>query len=276
MPAFKKKVDDRKILVKRLSELLGEKAHYNGVPGCTYSVGAYTIERDGTITVEEDNMDQNIIHTLAEEELIEAPETEQTETFPIKLAIELPLEGHTGISIRNLVSEIYSRGKLINKAIGSSFAASEDLVQEFLKDENTETLEKAITCIQDHSDCLSGIEFADDKIRFTGLPEAKDADEVKAFTDLASLMVKAAKDQKRVMAKEVDDSNEKYITRIWLLRLGMKGSEFKTTRKVLLQNLSGHVAFRTQEQIEAAREKLKAKRAAAKEAEEVASDEVSE
>ena len=59
----------------------------------------------------------------------------------------------------------------------------------------------------------------------------------------------------------------------------MKGSDYKTTRAILLKNLSGHIAFRTQEQIDAAKEKAKAKRAAAKaakQAEEVTSDAVSE
>lgn len=275
------KTTDKKALVKRLGELTGIKPHYNGVPGCTYSIGEYTIERDGTITAEDEKADMEMINTLAAEDLIEAPATEDVkqasdDAFPIKMNISLPLDGHTGISIRNLVSEVYSRAALINKAIGSGFAASEDLVQELQKDENTETLEKAIACITTHTDEISGIEFSDGKINFTGFPEAKEADEVKAFTDLASLMVKAAKDQKRIMAKEVDDSNEKYITRIWLLRLGMTGNEYKTTRKVLLQNLSGHVAFRTQEQIDAAKEKARAKRAAGKASEEVTSDEVSE
>jgi hypothetical protein len=296
MLTFTKKTDDRKALVKRLGELTGIKPHYNGMPDCTYTVGAYTIGKDGSLMVEDTDMDQNIINTLVEEDLIEGTELpaaetkepeeaaeeeteESTETFPIELNIELPLEGHTGISIRNLVSEIYSRAGLLAKAIGSTFTVTEALVKELQQDENTESLEKAIACIKNHAGELAGIEFTDDRIRFTGFPEAEDADEVKAFMDLASLMTKAAREQKRIMAKEVDDSNEKYITRIWLLRLGMKGSDYKTTRAILLKNLSGHIAFRTQEQIDAAKEKAKAKRAAAKaakQAEEVTSDAVSE
>ena len=46
----------------------------------------------------------------------------------------------------------------------------------------------------------------------------------------------------------------------------MTGDEFKTTRRIILQNLSGHAAFKTQDQVEAAKEKAKAKRAAEKEA----------
>lgn len=263
------KTTDRKAMVTRLGELTGVKPHYNGVPGCTYTVGDYEVAKDGTITVEDEKADMEILNTLAAEDLIEAPEaaTEEPateEAFPIQMNISLPLTGHTGISIRNLMNELYSRASLINKATGSNFQVPESLAEELAQDENTESLEKALACITAHADEIAGIEFSDDKITFTGFPKATDADTVKAFTDLASLMTKAAKDQKRIMAKKVDEVNEKYITRIWLLRLGMKGDNYRVTRKVLLQNLSGHIAFRTSDQIEAAKEKAKAKRAAAK------------
>ena len=70
----------------------------------------------------------------------------------------------------------------------------------------------------------------------------------KAFQELCCLMNKHALEQKRVQAKVVNDDNEKYAFRIWLLRIGMNGDEFKTSRKILLENLSGHTAFRTKEE----------------------------
>ena len=49
--------------------------------------------------------------------------------------------------------------------------------------------------------------------------------------------------QKRTGAvKETD--NEKYTFRCFLLRLGIIGAEYKTTRKILLRNLTGNSAFR--------------------------------
>ena len=35
--------------------------------------------------------------------------------------------------------------------------------------------------------------------------------------------------------------------RIWLLRLGMNGPEYKDERRILMTNLSGNCAFRTEE-----------------------------
>ena len=53
-----------------------------------------------------------------------------------------------------------------------------------------------------------------------------------------------AKHQKRVTAKSRAVTNEKYAFRCFLLRLGLIGAKYKTTRKILLRNLSGSAAWR--------------------------------
>lgn len=50
--------------------------------------------------------------------------------------------------------------------------------------------------------------------------------------------------QKRITAKEKAVDNEKYAFRCLLLRLGFIGTEYKSERKILLQNLSGNTAFK--------------------------------
>ena len=52
--------------------------------------------------------------------------------------------------------------------------------------------------------------------------------------------------QKRVQAKKVDETNEKYALRIWLVRLNLNGDECKEDRKILMEKLTGHTAFRTE------------------------------
>ena len=60
-----------------------------------------------------------------------------------------------------------------------------------------------------------------------------------------------AKNAKRITAKEKEVPNDKYAFRCFLLRLGFIGSEFKETRKRLLQRLEGNSVFRTTEESEA-------------------------
>ena len=181
----------------------------------------------------------------------------------LRLSIELPMKGHTGTSLRNLVNLVYARADLLSKSTGGKFAVNRYFVSELQKDANTCSTMKFRNRIQQFlskaSDGIVGIEFTETKVRFTGFPETSDPDEIKAFTELASMMNQSALDQKRIIAKEVKEENEKYAFRIWLIRLGMNGDDYKTSRKVLLRNLSGHAAFRTPVQLEAAKAKHKEK-----------------
>ena len=77
-------------------------------------------------------------------------------------------------------------------------------------------------------------------------------------------MNRLAKEQKHTLAKEVSDSNEKYIFRIWLLSLGMAGAEFKTARRIPLAPLSGNAAFKDDAMEERWKEKQAVKREALK------------
>jgi len=51
-------------------------------------------------------------------------------------------------------------------------------------------------------------------------------------------------EQKRISSIEKSADNEKYTFRCFLLRLGFIGAEYKTDRKILLQNLTGSSAFK--------------------------------
>ena len=87
------------------------------------------------------------------------------------------------------------------------------------------------------------IQVSKDSISFPWFPLTQDSDEVRAYTELITKLCEMANRQKRTGAvKETD--NEKYTFRCFLLRLGMIGTEYKTTRKILLRNLTGNSAFR--------------------------------
>ena len=69
-----------------------------------------------------------------------------------------------------------------------------------------------------------------------------------------------AYNQKFASPKKTVSENEKYTFRVWLLRLGLIGDEFKTARKHLLDNLEGNIAWKSPEQAEAQKERLRKKR----------------
>jgi hypothetical protein len=66
-----------------------------------------------------------------------------------------------------------------------------------------------------------------------------------------------AKENNRVQAKIQQPENEKYYMRVWLVRIGLGGKGGAETRKALMKNLKGHSAFRTEEEIEKAKEKYR-------------------
>ncbi|MBR2088484.1 MAG: hypothetical protein IJ906_15435 [Oscillospiraceae bacterium] len=317
-------IDNRKDLVKKIEALTGLKSRYTMMPRCAYEIGAFTVEKDGRLTVADDT-DQNVIDALLVEQLIvpascgedelttpaetesatepetdvpadedyveidvtiisdtdelnrpeleTATEEEQPEQneqpdsgFPLNTEISFPLTDHTVQSLTNLICMIHSRGALISKATSGEFYADQTLVNAIAEHEfrNIYELIAFIREWEETNPELKGIYFADDKLIFSGFGAAPDAEHMQTFTKLAAAMNRMAITQKRVQAKDVDDSSEKYAMRIWLVRIGFGGAEYKTDRHILMEHLTGHSAFRNDEEKAKWTERQKAKRDAAK------------
>ena len=83
MKKYALNIDDRKVLVSRLMELTGLHSRYTFMPRCAYIVGSYTVEKEGTLVIE-DSAAPEIIRTLLDEGIIreegaETPGTPETE-----------------------------------------------------------------------------------------------------------------------------------------------------------------------------------------------------
>ena len=278
---------DRKQLVSIITHETGVKATYKGMPSMAYCIDGITIEKDGTMVWDE-NTDaatiQKIIDALAAAgfegtgetpQPVEAPAPQEAE--PVELTVSLPLTRHTGASLRNLINLVYTRASLLNKALGTSFRVEQGLTDSLQDDTCILTVESLLSAIaayeDEHGKVLDGITINPEEISFTSLPETTEPERLRAFTELVAMMNKQAIEQKRVQAKAVNEENEKYALRIWLTRLGMNGPEFKTTRKVLMENLTGHSAFRTPAEEAKWKARQAEKREALKAAKEAAADE---
>ncbi|MBQ1492494.1 MAG: hypothetical protein IIZ39_11100 [Blautia sp.] len=342
---YKKTMENRKVLVKRLQELTGMRAVYTRMPECAFMIDDYKVEKNGTLIVGDD-ADMEPIQTLLAEGLIVPLIPEETSTSPEEeentpeeganipmeeevstleeeanippeeeanipaeeeaitleeavntpeeeattleeetdhqtmeeqivseteeqivseeqtvseeqptdetdrqgevggaadesLSISLPVAKHCVTSIRNLVGMIYARADLISKATGGEFACPKELVEAL---DGATTIEDIIAEINEGG--MKGLTITPERITFNGFPWTEDDDKVKAFTQLVTLMGKMALKTKRVLARRVEADNERYIFRIWLIRLGMSGKEYATARKVLLGPLSGNAAFK--------------------------------
>lgn len=147
------------------------------------------------------------------EALLEELETAGYEHEPPTnaLTVTMPKEFFTEQALSNLRQIIENKGDLFRHAFGTD---SLDIAEE---EEKIEFPWFTVTAPED----------SDAYLKFIG-----------ALCDFA-------KNQKRVNNKPDTSDNEKYAFRCFLLRLGMIGADYKTTRKVLLRNLTGSSAFRS-------------------------------
>lgn len=239
----------RKSLVGAISQELNAQVKYLGAPTFAYEVGGYTIDKNGVLEGEDNSelvADVCGLHDFrAETEEYDTPhpaavpvpedvhipmeaalggrispyrDEEEPPAYgqpeddePERLIIEISLEGFTDTALENLDRLISSKAALIKKAIGAGA----------LPVKRTETT-----------------------LRFPWFCFGVEPEEVSAYSRFIGALCAAAKEQKRVTAKEKPVENEKFAFRVFLIRLGFLGDEYKAARKILLKNLSGNSAFK--------------------------------
>jgi len=226
--------DKRKALVAVMRDVLQDTTRYLGAPSFAFQVGAYTVDKNGTVICSEgcnatevDTLMRELAHDgfigervgeavkPAEPKTVE-PDQLKKETprtvDPERLAVELPKDGMTPTAMENLRRLVASKATILKKALDI-----DDLP------------------ITEHTD----------RIEFGWFRLTDDQAEIAAYYQLVKGLCELARAQKRVSATEQEVENEKYAFRCFLLRLGFIGSEYKEARKILLKNLSGNAAFRT-------------------------------
>jgi len=196
----------RKELVNAVSEIADCPAIYKGAPTFAYEISGFTVDKEGTLSFD-NMMDSEQVERILDGLAERGFKCETNDS----LTIEMPLEGFTDTALENLDRLVASKAALIKKAIGA----------DALPIERTETT-----------------------LKFPWFKFDTNGETVAAYTQFIGALCAAAKEQKRVTAKEKPVENEKFAFRVFLIRLGFVGDEYKAARKVLLKNLSGNSAFK--------------------------------
>lgn len=234
----------RKALVAVMRDALQDTTRYLGAPSFAFQVGAYTVDRNGTILcpegcdiVEVDMLMRELERDGFVGERVGEPATQQSEsteaavaaesTAPLatavgtteirtdgadRLSIELPKDGMTPAAMENLRRLVASKATLLKRALGT--------------------------------DSLPIIEY-EDRIAFAWFYPTNEQAELLAYSRLLVGLCTLARTLKRASGLEQPAENEKYAFRCFLLRLGFIGAECKEARKILLRNLTGNVAFKS-------------------------------
>lgn len=201
--------NDRKELVKNISEIIGQTARYLYMPSCAYRIGDfYTVTREGVLDISDDADKKEIQHLL--EKLDSRGYRRPTEESENKLTIQMPLDSLSERTLNRVRRIIENKGELFKSAFKTD-------TLDILKTEKT-------------------VDFPWFTVEQIG--------DAEAYSTFVSMLCEFAKNQNRINNKPDTSDNEKYAFRCFLLRIGMIGTNFKATRKVLLRNLTGSSAFR--------------------------------
>ena len=199
--------NDRKELVKNISEIIGMPAQYQYMPTCAYIIDSHTVTKDGTLIIGDDADEKEIEHLLAEltDRGYEIPNNESN-----KLTVQMPLNSLSERTLNRVRRIIENKGELFKSAF------------------KTDSLE---------------IQTTEKTVDFPWFTVEQDGD-ADAYCTFISMLCEFAKNRNRINNKPDTSDNEKYAFRCFLIRIGMVGTEYKAARKVLLRNLTGSSAFR--------------------------------
>ena len=173
-------------------------------------------------------------------------ECEETSSVD-NLELSIPMEGHTGNTLKNVVNMVSSKQHLIGMALGIEEPFMDQTFAEDLSIKVTNTVEDFKVAIEELGlERCRGINFDFEKNTYTfNFPlDRLQLEKITASAVLAARINEFAKEQKRTSYKATQDDNPKFALRTWLIRLGMKGKGYKGVRKALLENLEGNGAFR--------------------------------
>lgn len=209
--------NERKELVKTVSEIIEVPAEYQYMPTCAYIIGRdYIVTKEGNLEIS-DSADSKEVENLIDELIRRGyniptaeDETTASENEENSLTVEMPLELVNKPTLERLRRIVENKGELFKTAF------------------KTDNLDIIVD---------------EEKVSFPWFT-VEQYDDTNAYCKFISMLCEFAKKQSRINNKPDTTDNPKYTMRCYLLRLGMIGAEYKAVRKVLLRNLSGSSAFR--------------------------------
>lgn len=200
--------DQRKLLVQALSKMLDWQPQYMGAPSFAYKIGNYTVTKDGNVecpTSTLPDMVGDIIMYLKKYGFVALGVDED------RIVVEIPAIKVDKDTYDRLTRLIASKSTILKKAL------------------KTDSLP---------------IDKGPEKIAFPWFTATGTEGEANAYAQLISAMIKLAKRQKRVSDTERPSDNDKLTMRLFLVRLGFVGDEYKVARKILTRNLTGNSSWK--------------------------------
>lgn len=278
--------ENRKEMVKAICELTGMNATYLFTPTYAYQVGPITVIRDGSIVCEDEAMLSTIKPMLIErgwlevdvqDEMPAEPESpadskDMPETAaPIsveQMDITMPIPGWTVAQMTNLLRMLCSKQNLINRMLGCDMLFIEESFVQAISENPPESPDDLEARVQEAVDAgsIRGFRLCDEQVTLSTSFAQEEPTRWKAYADLLKGMLRIVETATRINLKRMDDpENEKYHANSWLMRMGLRGPQYKETRRILMGHLTGFAAFRSAADMLAHKERMAQRRRARRE-----------
>ena len=213
----------RKEVAGIIGECLEVKPEYKGGITYQYYIGNWAVFMDSTVEPEKADGEAGdeykvgiCIPNSNQEELAKVfsafKEAGSIVNSSCRLTIIIDDSKHTEKSKENLIKLFEGKKKLIFMALG----------------------------VEDGT-----IEIEEDKVIFRLFGATLDAEKIIAYDQFCTLLNQMALKSKSASSKKTESDNPKFTFRVFLIRLGMIGDDYKMTRKILLERLEGNSAFRS-------------------------------
>ena len=254
----------RKNLVKAISTELNTETHYCGAPTFNYTIGDYTIDKNGTVSGPDD---RGLIADLEGlYSLIPAEKTYDTEKGAPQPESEDALEprytdeefglgvhrcdpaGENGMQADD-VPENDEPDPDPEEETGEAYGLTVSLPREGYSDEAIANLKRLVASKASLIKKSLGltelpIEADEEVISFPWYSEMPSPEVISATSHLIGKLAAFAKLHRINNKADEPTDNEKFAFRTFLIRLGFIGPEYKELRKTLLRNMEGNGAFK--------------------------------
>lgn len=226
--------DNRELILRIMQDRLGQEAEYHTLPMFSYTVGPYTLTREGCIEAASD--DSGLVKVFASLGMCDYPFEEPA---PAEDSFTRSTKDISSGTMMNLISIVSARQLLLNRALGrrNAFFVSKPLMRDLLNHPPT-TIPEFLQALYSRDDEYKGIVFTLSYVSLSGFRKCR-PEETELHRQLSELIFKAASSRQWTKAFCPRVRNQKYAFRTWLNSIGMIGPEYEAVRVTLLSRLSG-------------------------------------